>query len=789
MFRKLKIGQKLVVLFLIVGVVPVALVGFFDYLKASEAISEQGLNLLRSVREARKAQVEGFFHHSQQDVLLLSENTIVVKTLPAFSEAFSLLGPDSPEYSKIESDWGHEIANYMKVRGYRDILFADREGRIVYSVKKGANFGKNVRQGTLSGTPLGKAVRAVQQAHTEERSSTMVDFAWDATTQESTAYIGTKVYDRNGHDHGSLIVQISSAHIDEIMQEHNGMAKKTADSYLVGSDNLMRSNSEEGSEITLLKQKVDTVAVRHALNGATGEQLITDYCGHKVLAAYAPIDVKGLDWAIVAVTHQEQLEAPVVALRNWTIGIGIAIAVLVSLLGLFVARSISRPIVKIAKIGKRLAEGDIRSEKLVVRTKDEIGSLASSFNSLMDYLSEKAHGADKISMGDMSVDVTPRGPDDQLGKSFVEMINYLQETVDVSDKIAQGDLMVEFKPRGPNDRLGNAVKNMVANLTDLVAKVQEGAEQVAAASEEISHGSQSTSVGAQQIAEGAERQSSTVQQTSASVQEMSASIEQVSASTQAQNASMQQVTGIIENMTGALQEMAQSARQVASAAQQANSEALEGGESIKNSVESMKQIGQSSEKVAEITGVITDISEQINLLALNAAIEAARAGEHGRGFAVVAEGVTKLAERSQEAAKEIARVIKETSAVVSEGSKISERAGEAVSKITKSVESVSTLIEKMSKNIVNQAEGSKRVQSSIETLNQMTAEITQSAQQQALSASELAKGVTVLSQISEQNASVAEEASTQAEEASNAAEEMVAQAQAMQEATAAFRVN
>lgn len=66
---------------------------------------------------------------------------------------------------------------------------------------------------------------------------------------------------------------------------------------------------------------------------------------------------------------------------------------------------------------------------------------------------------------------------------------------------------------------------------------------------------------------------------------------------------------------------------------------------------------ESALKIKEATTLISSIADETNLLSLNASIEAARAGDAGRGFAVVASQIQKLADQSNDSARQIDDII------------------------------------------------------------------------------------------------------------------------------------
>lgn len=202
--------------------------------------------------------------------------------------------------------------------------------------------------------------------------------------------------------------------------------------------------------------------------------------------------------------------------------------------------------------------------------------------------------------------------------------------------------------------------------------------------------------------------------------------------TENQAATLEETAAALDQLTASVRSAAEHAKSVDTSVTKARTEAAKNGEIVAQAVSAMSAIEHSSKQITQVISVIDDIAFQTNLLALNAGVEAARAGESGKGFAVVASEVRALAQRSADAAKEIAGLIENSSRHVAQGTQLVGHAGDALSEIITQVNDIAS----------------------------MTSQIATSAEEQAIGLSEINVGVNQLDQVTQQNAAMVQESIT-----------------------------
>ena len=334
-------------------------------------------------------------------------------------------------------------------------------------------------------------------------------------------------------------------------------------------------------------------------------------------------------------------------------------------------------------------------------------------------------------------------------------------------EVAQGNLTIDKIKVNSKDEIGQlaqAFNIMTENLAQLVKQVSMASAQVASSSQELTAGAEQSAQASNEVAaaitdvaQGTENQMSAVSEVSAVVEEMSAGMEQVLAN------------------TGYVVQSAESTALAAAKGQESIKTTINQmghiQEAVNHSADLVERLGERSKEIGQIVEAISGIAAQTNLLALNAAIEAARAGEQGRGFAVVAEEVRKLAEQSQEAAKQISGLISEIqndtgkavdamksgTQEVETGTKVVHQAGIAFDEITREIQEVTDQVRGISREIEQISEGNDRIVNSVHEVNRISQVIAEQTQSVSASTEEQSASVEEIASSSQVLASMAEE--------------------------------
>jgi methyl-accepting chemotaxis protein len=348
------------------------------------------------------------------------------------------------------------------------------------------------------------------------------------------------------------------------------------------------------------------------------------------------------------------------------------------------------------KIMQRYSIGDLSLD--MPKLPGEKANLTETMDATKANLSAINGEIKRLAMSASSGDFSQRGDVDKYQYDFRDMIdglNQLMETTDgnlaeVSEllqAIARGDLTARMEGdfHGVFATMRDDADATVAQLTDIVGRIQDASTSINTAAGEIASGNSD-----------------------------------LSRRTEQQAANLEETAASMEELTSTVRQNAESARQANQLAIGAAGVASQGGEVVGKVVTTMRDIEQSSKKIADIISVIDGIAFQTNILALNAAVEAARAGEQGRGFAVVASEVRTLAQRSANAAKEIKGLIETSVDKVADGSKLVNQAGATMGEIVASVQRVTDIMAEISAASQEQSAGIEQVNQTITQMDETT---------------------------------------------------------------------
>ncbi|GLT19879.1 methyl-accepting chemotaxis protein [Vibrio zhanjiangensis] len=324
------------------------------------------------------------------------------------------------QYDEVHQKYHPSIKGFLEEFGYYDIFLVDTNGNIVYSVFKELDYATNLNSGPYASTGIAKAYKQALKIGPSQYY--LEDFSPYFPSYEAAAsFIATPVV-IEGKTQGVLMFQMPVDRINKIMTfgenwQYAGLGK-TGETYLVGPDELLRSESRflieapeqyfselkalgvpaetleqiKGKSSAIGRYKIGSDSVKAALSGESGTDVAMGEIGVEVLSVYSPLDAAGLKWAIVTEIEKAEALSDLQVLVNAgiiTVVISIVIGVTAAIsVSYFLGRSIARPISKASNKIQNISRDNDLTERLDENGKDEMTDLAISLNSLFAHLQD-----------------------------------------------------------------------------------------------------------------------------------------------------------------------------------------------------------------------------------------------------------------------------------------------------------------------------------------------------------------------------------------------------------------
>jgi methyl-accepting chemotaxis protein len=533
------------------------------------------------------------------------------------------------------------------------------------------------------------------------------------------------VDDQTGQTVAVLAGRLDTSTLGQIMTKRTGLGE-TDETYLVSAEsNYLVTPSRFEDEGYVPTQAYHSQGIDRALSGEDGFGSYDNYRDPpaEVMGVYRWLPE--LQVAMVAEMDRTEAMALFTKSRNFGLTVALVSASLAVIIALYIATRISKPIINLTEMATEIAGGNLE-QQVTIRPGNEIGLLATAFNTMTDNLRQRIQAEQEA---------TEKAT--RLAEAEREAKEHLERTVDnylvFVERVAAGDLTARLSLDGNSDVLtilGRNLNGMVERLSEMTGQIRQATLNITAAASEIL-------AATTQQASGASEQSAAIAQTSITIDETKTIVEQAYLKAQA------------------VAEQAHRTRDISQAGQRAVGDTVESMNQIKEKVEGIAEnilaLSEQTQQIGEIIATVNDIAAQSNLLALNASVEAARAGEHGRGFAVVAVEVRNLAEQSKQATAQVKSILNEiqraTNAAVmateegtkgvDAGAQRTGQAGETIQQLAASISESASAAQQIVASAQQQTTGMEQIALAMQNINQATMQNLASTRQAEQSAQDL----------------------------------------------------
>ncbi len=470
------IGKTFLWWFLIVAMVPISILSVYFYVHLSTNLKKEVEKSLITTSRLKTEYIQSWFDNHFINLEYLSQNDSLHHLFDRLTSEFkksnkSLKGfTRSVPWTQIKmSQPATTLKDFHRLYAIHDLFLIDKAGRILFTITEEKDLGTNILTGNLKDTKFAQTCKNALKRKGVHYSDT--EF-YSPSNYIPSSFIISPLADDNGDLKGLLAFQLRETEISKIMQGPVGLGN-TEESFLVGTDFLLRSSLRNSPSNEILKTKVENKQTllwqnhlknldkihTHQIQAFTYE----NHNGRQVLGVHYHLKVLQQYYAIIVEIDEEEAFSSLNWLRTITFFVLGLTLILTILISFNLTTRIVTPLQHLSDWAKQIAIGDLSTQFMTQRN-DEIGSIIRSIEYLVKNSKEIIAYSTSISEGDFSRNINLRSQGDALGLALQKMTSTLRKVVHQANNLSQGNYNFDMTPASGKDELGISLQKMQSSL-------------------------------------------------------------------------------------------------------------------------------------------------------------------------------------------------------------------------------------------------------------------------------------------------------------------------------------
>lgn len=384
----MKISTRLLLLFLLLSVLPLALFGYFNLQQSEVMLRSAGLNDLSNLADKKAVQIKSFLTEREREIRIWARSAQVIEAITNLPKLYET-GQHTTGYAQENAKLHQYFERFIEEYGlFNDIFLITPQGEIIFSQRHDSDFATNLFSGTYRDTQLALAFRAVGMT----LEPVISGYEIYAPSQSPALFIAAPIM-VNGKYKGVFAAQLGNELLLRVATDATGLgvsgeavfaqqfSVKDKDKVLFTMP--LKYRDDAAMKLRIDRQESGVVQMFVAVSGESGAGVRTDYRGKEVAAAWRYLPE--LDWGMVVKIDTDEVFAPMYKQLLFTLEVLAVLLLSIGLVAYFFGQKISSPITQLAETAGEVADGNFnkRADELAF---GELGLFARAFNRMSDKL-------------------------------------------------------------------------------------------------------------------------------------------------------------------------------------------------------------------------------------------------------------------------------------------------------------------------------------------------------------------------------------------------------------------